>query len=35
MTADENPFEVGLGRLVDLSGAAPYIGQRAPRQANA
>ena len=32
MTADENPFEVGLGRLVDLSGAAPYIGQRALRR---
>ena len=32
MTADENPFEVGLGRLVNLSGAAPYIGQRALRR---
>ncbi|MEE3106251.1 MAG: glycine cleavage system protein T, partial [Pseudomonadota bacterium] len=32
MTADENPFEVGLGRLVNLTGAAPYIGQRALRR---
>ena len=32
MTMDNNPFEVGLGRLVDLEMAAPYVGKEALRR---
>ncbi|MDH3411017.1 MAG: glycine cleavage system protein T [Gammaproteobacteria bacterium] len=32
MTVEENPFEIGLGRLVDLDQPADYIGKAALRE---
>ena len=35
MTGDENPFELGLGRLVDLDQDADFVGKQALREASA